>query len=111
MLPFLSATAPPETERTTKPFVFICFDTPPVVTSSTDGDGIDSRTARAMECIHFNSGSVFEQRTIRHRLGKGQTVLRVFAGGSLMETVDTSARESEAFASMKPLFFKRDDDA
>ena len=56
---------PPEPELQVETFI-ICFDTPPVLTSSTDGKGIDTPLVRWS--IGFTSGSVPEQRLIRLRL-------------------------------------------
>ena len=56
---------PPEPELQVETFI-ICLDTPPVLTSSTDGEGIDTPLVRSS--IDFTSGSVPEQRPVRLQL-------------------------------------------
>jgi hypothetical protein len=62
-----AAILPPGAEIQVAIFVLICFDTPPVFTSSTDGERIDSMGSE--QGIDFTSGSVHKQRPYDSDLG------------------------------------------
>ena len=57
---------PPEPDLQAEKCFLICFDTPTVLTSSTDGEGIDTPLVRWS--IDFTSGSVREQSPVQLRL-------------------------------------------